>query len=96
MFKSRSRRTRRIAKVTSMTAAILAALIVISSQASGSTYGADANPVTPTEVTLQGNVLCNRATETKDWFWDPKDGDHTPFFMRSRAHPRSRTGSIKS
>jgi hypothetical protein len=31
-----------------------------------------------TVVTIRGNVLCNRATDTKDWFWDPKDGDHTP------------------
>jgi formylglycine-generating enzyme required for sulfatase activity len=29
-------------------------------------------------VTIKGNVLCNRATDSKPWFWDPKDGDHTP------------------
>jgi formylglycine-generating enzyme required for sulfatase activity len=38
----------------------------------------DAQPESPTELTIKGNVLCNRATDTKDWFWDPKDGDHTP------------------
>ena len=38
----------------------------------------DAKPDSPTEVTIKGNVLCNRATDIKDWFWDPKDGDHTP------------------
>ena len=29
-------------------------------------------------TTMKSNGLCNRATDTKPWFWDPKDGDHTP------------------
>src|SRR5580700_3733039 len=38
----------------------------------------DTKSDSPIELTIKGNVLCNRATDTKDWFWDPKDGDHTP------------------
>jgi formylglycine-generating enzyme required for sulfatase activity len=30
------------------------------------------------DMTIKGNVLCNRATDTRPWFWDPRDGDHTP------------------
>jgi hypothetical protein len=47
----------------------------------------DAQPESPTELTIKGNVLCNRATDTKDWFWDPKDGDHTPVIhIRPNIH----------
>ena len=35
-------------------------------------------PPATEEVTIKGNVLCNRATDTKPWNWDLKDGDHTP------------------
>src|SRR5262245_56992892 len=52
-------------------------LVVVAAVAgSGVRQSAGAEPAT--EVTIKGNVLCNRATEPKDWFWDPKDGDHTP------------------
>ncbi len=38
-------------------------------------------------VTIKGNVLCNRATDTKPWFWDPKDGDHTPVIYALEGTP---------
>jgi hypothetical protein len=41
----------------------------------------------PTDVTIKGNVLCNRATEAKDWFWDTKDGDHTPVIYALEGTP---------
>jgi formylglycine-generating enzyme required for sulfatase activity len=39
------------------------------------------------EVTLKGNVLCNRATDPKPWSWDPKDGDHTPIIYAVEGTP---------
>jgi formylglycine-generating enzyme required for sulfatase activity len=39
------------------------------------------------EVTLKGNVLCNRATEARPWNWDPKDGDHTPVICAMEGTP---------
>lgn len=39
-------------------------------------------------VTIKGNVLCNRATETKPWYWDPKDGDHTPVIFALEGTPQ--------
>ena len=39
------------------------------------------------EVTIKGNVLCNRATDRKPWFWDPKDGDHTPIIYAVEGTP---------
>jgi formylglycine-generating enzyme required for sulfatase activity len=39
------------------------------------------------EATIKGNVLCNRATDTKPWFWDPKDGDHTPVVYALEGTP---------
>jgi len=47
----------------------------------------DAKPAQPTEVTIKGNVLCNRATDLKDWFWDPKDGDHTAVIYALEGTP---------
>jgi formylglycine-generating enzyme required for sulfatase activity len=47
----------------------------------------DAKADSPTEVTIKGNVLCNRATDIKDWFWDPKDGDHTPIIYALDGTP---------
>jgi hypothetical protein len=41
----------------------------------------------PPEVTIKGNVLCNRATDTKPWFWDTKDGDHTPVIYAVEGTP---------
>lgn len=39
------------------------------------------------EVTIKGNVLCNRATEPRPWSWDPKDGDHTPIIYATEGTP---------
>src|SRR5690348_5947287 len=39
------------------------------------------------EVTIKGNVLCNRATDPKPWSWDPKDGDHTPIIYAIEGSP---------
>jgi formylglycine-generating enzyme required for sulfatase activity len=57
---------------------VLAAILAVMSGPAGSGVAQSANPAPPTVVTIKGNVLCNRATEPKDWFWDTKDGDHTP------------------
>jgi len=57
---------------------LLVAMILALSPAVARPSVQDAQPGSPTEVTIKGNVLCNRATDIKDWFWDPKDGDHTP------------------
>jgi formylglycine-generating enzyme required for sulfatase activity len=38
-------------------------------------------------VTIKGNVLCNRATHTRPWSWDPKDGDHTPVIYALEGTP---------
>src|ERR1700733_14435272 len=46
-------------------------------------------PDSRTEVTIKGNVLCNRATDSKDWFWDPKDGDHTPIIYALGGSPET-------
>jgi formylglycine-generating enzyme required for sulfatase activity len=39
------------------------------------------------QVTLKGNVLCNRATDIRPWNWDPKDGDHTPIIYAMEGTP---------
>ena len=39
------------------------------------------------DVTIKGNVLCNRATDAKPWYWDPKDGDHTPVMYALEGSP---------
>src|SRR4051812_19997942 len=39
------------------------------------------------EVTLKGNVLCNRATDPRPWSWDPGDGDHTPLIYAVEGPP---------
>jgi formylglycine-generating enzyme required for sulfatase activity len=41
----------------------------------------------PAEVTIKGNVLCNRATVPKPWNWDPTDGDHTPIIYAIEGTP---------
>ena len=87
MLKSKSSRTCRAANITSTAAGILAALVLMPSLLAGDTRGSDASRPPPTEVTLEGNVLCNRATETRDWFWDPKDGDHTPVLFAIEGTP---------
>jgi formylglycine-generating enzyme required for sulfatase activity len=59
-------------------AVLVIALIVALSPAVARPSVQDAKPDSLAEVTIKGNVLCNRATDIKDWFWDAKDGDHTP------------------
>ena len=39
------------------------------------------------EVTIKGNVLCNRATDPRPWSWDPRDGDHTPIIYAVEGTP---------
>jgi formylglycine-generating enzyme required for sulfatase activity len=39
------------------------------------------------DVTIKGNVLCNRATDPKPWFWEPSDGDHTPVIYALEGTP---------
>ena len=41
------------------------------------------------EVTLKGNVLCNRATEPRPWSWDPGTATIPRSSTRSRG-PRDR------
>ncbi|MFI5454325.1 MAG: hypothetical protein ACHRXM_02640 [Isosphaerales bacterium] len=60
---------------------ILAPLILALTQVVASTSAQDKRESLRADVTIKGNVLCNRATDTKPWFWDPRDGDHTPVIM---------------
>jgi formylglycine-generating enzyme required for sulfatase activity len=61
---------------------ILALLTVVTG-----TRAQDEKQVPAAVVTVKGNVLCNRATETKPWYWDPKDGDHTPVIFALEGTP---------
>jgi hypothetical protein len=40
------------------------------------------------EVTIMGNVLCNRAMDSKPWNWDAADGDHTPVIFAFEGTPQ--------
>lgn len=42
-------------------------------------------------VTLSGNVVCSRAMSPQPWFWDPKDGDHTPVLFAIEGTPEVET-----
>jgi hypothetical protein len=54
----------------------------------GAGTGAQSTPPAAThDVTIKGNVLCNRATDTVPWSWDPKDGDHTPVIYALEGTP---------
>ena len=66
---------------------ILTAMIPALSLLGTRTSAQDEKPVPPIDVTIKGNVLCNRATDTKPWFWDPKDGDHTPVIYAIEGTP---------
>jgi hypothetical protein len=55
---------------------VLAAIILGLSPVRAGTLAQGARHAKPAEVTIKVNVLCNRATDTKDWYWDPADGDH--------------------
>jgi formylglycine-generating enzyme required for sulfatase activity len=62
----------------SQKAVLLILTIVALFPAVAHSLASDVKPDSRTEVTINGNVLCNRATDIRDWFWDPNDGDHTP------------------
>ncbi len=68
-------------------ARILSASILLLTLDPGVTRGQDASQAQSTVVTLKGNAICSRATEAKDWFWDPKDGDHTPVIYAVEGTP---------
>jgi formylglycine-generating enzyme required for sulfatase activity len=70
---------RHIGTLGSLILALLAVAAPALAQDEGQTPQAD--------VTIKGNVLCNRATDTKPWFWDPKDGDHTPVIYALEGTP---------
>jgi formylglycine-generating enzyme required for sulfatase activity len=72
-------RPRRIGILTAM---ILALSLIVTR-----TSAQDEKEVSAVDVTIKGNVLCNRATDTKPWFWDPKDGDHTPVIYAMEGTP---------
>jgi formylglycine-generating enzyme required for sulfatase activity len=65
-----------------LTATVLALLALVAGASAQ-----DHKQVLPTDVTIKGNVLCNRATDSKPWFWDPKDGDHTPVIYALEGTP---------
>jgi formylglycine-generating enzyme required for sulfatase activity len=66
---------------------ILSAIFAAAPALAGDAVRQGENPGSATEVTIKGNVLCNRATESKDWFWDTKDGDHTPVIYALEGTP---------
>src|SRR5262249_7709971 len=66
-----------LAKCRRLRVAVLAAMLVVIPAIAGGIV--ERSESQSADVTIKGNVLGNRATEPKDWFWDPKDGDHTPF-----------------
>jgi len=66
---------------------IRTALILVVSAVGASASAQDENQASQANVTIKGNVLCNRATDTKPWFWDPKDGDHTPVIYALEGTP---------
>jgi formylglycine-generating enzyme required for sulfatase activity len=67
--------------------ALLTAIILGLSPVFASIRAQDEKHVLPADVTIKGNVLCNRATDAKPWFWDPKDGDHTPVIYALEGTP---------
>ncbi len=67
---------------------ILATMILALSPVVASTSTQDEKQVLRADVTIKGNVLCNRAEDIKPWFWDPKDGDHTPAVYALEGTPQ--------
>ena len=65
----------------------LAILILVLAPLGAVTTARQDQDHSPPVVTIKGNVLCNRATDTKPWFWDPKDGDHTPVIYALEGTP---------
>jgi formylglycine-generating enzyme required for sulfatase activity len=72
-------RQRRIVLLSAMILALMP--VVARTSAQDETQGQRA------EVTIKGNVMCNRATDRKPWAWDPKDGDHTPIIYPVEGTP---------
>jgi formylglycine-generating enzyme required for sulfatase activity len=62
-------------------------MILALSPVAAGTAAQDEKRVPRADVTIKGNVLCNRATDSKPWFWDPKDGDHTPVIYALEGTP---------
>ncbi|APW61523.1 formylglycine-generating enzyme family protein [Paludisphaera borealis] len=66
---------------------ILTVMIVALAPAVARSSGGDEPPGPRGDVTIKGNVLCNRATDLKPWAWDPGDGDHTPIVYALEGTP---------
>src|SRR5579871_2411917 len=66
---------------------ILTAMILALAPVADHTAARDEPQGSRAEVTIKGNVLCNRATDSKPWSWDPKDGDHTPIIYAIEGTP---------
>ena len=87
MFKSMFMNTGDIPGRRRTATRILCVLIVLPWFITGSVHSQEESAESSTSVTLRGNVICNRATGAKDWFWDPKDGDHTPVIYALEGTP---------
>ena len=74
---------------------IPAGIILVLLTVVADTKAQDDKPVPAAVVTIKGNVLCNRATATKPWNWDPKDGDHTPVMFAVEGTPEI-AGQVRS
>jgi formylglycine-generating enzyme required for sulfatase activity len=66
---------------------VLAAMILVLAPMADLASARDEPRGPRAEVTIRGNVLCNRATEPRPWSWDPKDGDHTPIIYAIEGTP---------
>ena len=66
---------------------ILSAMILVLTPVGGRASAPDEPQPPGSDVTIKGNVLCNRATDVKPWFWDPRDGDHTPIIYAVEGTP---------
>src|SRR5262245_10897913 len=64
-----------------------AAIFVFMPAVGVGTAGQSTDSSPAVEVTIKGNVLCNRATEPRDRFWDTKDGDAPPVIYAFEATP---------
>jgi formylglycine-generating enzyme required for sulfatase activity len=66
---------------------ILAAMILALPPSADRASARDETTGNRADVTITGNVLCNRATDSRPWSWDPKDGDHTPIIDAIEGTP---------
>jgi formylglycine-generating enzyme required for sulfatase activity len=74
---------------------IPAGMILVVLTAVASATAQDDKPMPAAVVTIKGNMLCNRATATKPWNWDPSDGDHTPVMFALEGTPEI-AGQVRS